>query len=44
MLIRDFSDVIIALMDQNIYSIQLNLASVPQDDTLCKRNPVLKLI
>ena len=36
MLIRKFCDVIISLTNKNIYSIQLNLALIPQDDTLQK--------
>ena len=38
MLIRDFNEVIISLMNKNIYLIQLNLGLVPQDDTMCKNS------
>ena len=38
MLIRYFNDVKISLLNNNIYSIQLNLALGPQDHTLCKNS------
>ena len=34
MLIRNVYDIIISLMNENIYSMQLNLALIPQDDTV----------
>ena len=37
MLISNFYDLIISLMNSNIYSIQSNLVSVQQDDTLCQK-------
>ena len=40
MLIRKFCDVIISLTNKNIYSVQLNLALVSQDDTVQKFNVV----
>ena len=40
MLIRNFFDVIISLTNKNVYSIQLNLALVPQDDTVQKFSAV----
>ena len=43
MLIRNFYGVIISLTNENMYSIQMNLALVPQGDTLCK-NSVLELM
>ena len=38
MLITKLCDVIISLTNKNIYSSQLNLVLVPQDDTLCKNS------
>ena len=43
MLIGNFYDIIISLTNENIHSIQLNPALVPQGDTLCK-NSILYLM
>ena len=44
MLIRKFCDVIISLTNKNIYSIQLNLALIPQDDTVQKFSVVAHVL